>query len=131
MMRYRTKNDDGENVERYGIAGQFHAFVPCMNVTPTERICDVLLDERKDAIAARDELLAVQKQLAQDGDREGAKIVKGLTREHMRRYRAVCLHIPWFVGDPPGDCRAAVNPALWPLELEAELDAVGRLIEGA
>lgn len=127
-MRYETENDAREKVWRYGIRASFHSYVPCMSVTPTERITEVLLQERKDAIQERDELLAVQKQLGQANDRDGAKLIKQLSQEQMRRYRAVRLHIPWFVADPPGDCRQVVLPALWPLDLEAELDAVGRLI---
>lgn len=127
-MRYKTKNDDGEDVERYGLRAGYAQFVPCMDLTPTTRIAELLLEERKAAIHARDELLAIQKELGQAGEREGAKIVKGLVQEQMRRYRAVCFHIPWFVCDPPGDCKKVVPPELWPLELEAELDAVGRII---
>jgi hypothetical protein len=129
-MRYETHNADHEPVERYGIWSG-HGFVPQMDVTPTECIVDILLQERKEAIRDRDDLLAMQKQLGQSGDRDGAKALKGLAQDQMRRYRAVCFHIPWFMSDPPGDCRNIVPPALWPLELEVELDQVGRMIIGA
>lgn len=73
-------------------------------------------------------MIIAQKQCAEAKDYAGAKELKPLIADQMKRHRAVCFHLPWFQqGDLPGDARFE-RPLLWPVDLAFELDILARQI---
>lgn len=84
---------------------------------PSPEGLEFLLAARKQAIRARGEMLALQKECQHVGDLEGARFFREEAAHHLMRYRATTFLLPWFDNDPPGDSRGVVRPSLWPGEL--------------
>ena len=81
-----------------------------------------LLEQRRSEALAHQEMVALQKQSAANGDRETAAFFKAEASFHRRRYNALLYIIPWFVSDPPKDCRPVTEPWYWPIDLADEFD---------
>lgn len=118
-MRIKTTNKHGEVVEHY------RPLEFLMNITPSPEIVDWLLEKRVNAIRMRDVSLAAQKEAAKNRNFEAAKEASLEAKENLRHYRAICLYIPWFMANPPGDCQRVQSPTYWPVDLEESLDDIG------
>lgn len=115
-MKYKIQNDDGDGVFRYGVSFRYGSFVPAMRfITPSDLTCIWLFEERKQALKELEQAQQDQKKIG----KEWKTVVNGARKY----YKAVCYHIPWFCNEYPGDCKL-VEPSLWPLDLEEELDWV-------
>ena len=119
MARITTTNKHKEVVEHY------RPLEFIMNVTSSPELVDWLLEKRINAIKMRDAFLAAQKEAEKNRDFSAAKEASLEAKEYLKLYRAVCLYIPWFAANPPGDCQKVQSPAYWPVDLEEALDAVG------
>lgn len=111
MPATTSRNDDGDLVRRYAAPMRPHHYVS------DERGIQRLQDIRRAATTAQQELTAIQKRLGQDGDREGAKYLKGLIKDFLRQQRAAQLWLDWLAIET-----GSTSQADWPVELAYELD---------
>lgn len=71
---------------------------------------------RRDAAVIEGDLVAVQKRIGLNGDREGAKLLKHEIKSLQRQQKAASLWIDWF------EAKADLRFKDWPEELKDELD---------
>ncbi len=85
---------------------------------------DALLLERLRLVKEIEGLKAQQKAFSAAKDFDAAKSMKAEVAEATKAYRAVCLLVPWYVANPPGDCPVRdlyeVGPELFPALVGAE-----------
>lgn len=78
---------------------------------------------RREKAADRDHFLALQKEAGAARDRDMARFWKEEAADALKEYRALCLVIPYYVAQPPGDC--PYRPEWeWPTELAPWIDRV-------
>lgn len=122
MPTYRTKNrTTGDQTEAYSFS--YH----------TTEGGERLLTRRKEVIAARDEMLRLQKEFGKR-DPDTARFFKAEATHWLKHYRALTYIISHFILDPPGDCKVTqtgqpIEPWYFPLDLADELDYYGHLIK--
>ena len=125
-MKHYRENAKREVVECYGLRYRYTSFIPCLSSRDSSKEVEkLLLKLRKAAIVDREDHLKSTKETS---DRDLKKYYGRLAKDQLKLYRAICLYIPFFCADPPGDC-PFVYWTEWSVDLEEELDAVGRLIE--
>lgn len=125
MKHYRI-NASGDKVLCYGLAAKYNSWIPWLSYRDScDEIEHLLYRIRKEYIQEREKELKLVKV---NEDRELKKHHGKKAKNILKKYRSVCLVIPFFCSDPPGDC-PYIYWTEWSVDLEEELDETGRLIE--
>lgn len=125
MKHYRI-NANGDKVLCYGLDTEYSSQVPWLSYRNTcDEVEQLLYKLRKEYIQEREKALKFVKI---NEDRELKKYYSKEAKVLLKKYRAVCLAIPFFCSNIPGDC-PYIYWTEWSVDLEEELDEIGRLIE--
>lgn len=115
MPIVKMANNEGDAVERYKFPAEY--------VTPVNGIYGYLIEKRKLAIKEQEFFAGAKREIGR-GSLEAAKMMKEHEKHWLKMQRAITYALPWF--GVPDKNQEPIPMHLWPVDMAAELDEVGR-----